>query len=106
MPSLTPLQIANITDGGYLGIAQTLIYLAPLLQSPQENRHATFLTFFLNAVAEIHQQTQDENHQRSEIRRAAQYLRTVPGFSEGDPAMVSLLSATPLVRDVDHFFDK
>ncbi|KAN0076101.1 protein of unknown function (DUF4470) domain containing protein [Elaphomyces granulatus] len=46
------IEVANICDAGYLGIRSTLSLLAPLLQSPRQNPHATFITLFINAVKE------------------------------------------------------
>ena len=46
-------KVANICDVGYIGIRHTLSLLAPLLQSPRRNPHATFVTLFINAVQEI-----------------------------------------------------
>ncbi|KAI1270313.1 hypothetical protein F5Y18DRAFT_367881 [Xylariaceae sp. FL1019] len=47
------IELSNITDRAYLGTREALSTLSPLLQTPEENSHATILTLFLNAVMEI-----------------------------------------------------
>ena len=47
------IQIANISDSGYLGIHETIAKLGPLLRQPECNPRATLITLFLNAIPEI-----------------------------------------------------
>lgn len=47
------IQIANISDSGYLGIHETIAKLGPLLRQPECNPRATLITPFLNAIPEI-----------------------------------------------------
>lgn len=47
------LQTSNICDLGYVGPAQTVQLLGPLLQKPSENPHATLVTSFMNAIDQM-----------------------------------------------------
>ena len=53
--SFARIETANIADTVYCRLDQTLEHLSPLLQKPSENRHATMLTLFMNAVGEQRQ---------------------------------------------------
>ncbi|CAJ2509989.1 Uu.00g058890.m01.CDS01 [Anthostomella pinea] len=46
-------KVSNITDQAYVGTREALSLLSPLLQTPEENSHATILTLYLNAMMEI-----------------------------------------------------
>ena len=106
---LRSLQVSNISDAGYMGIGKTVAYLTPLLQHPSKNSHATLLTLFMNAVAEMVEQTKGAESLELEMKRVLQYmpLQRMPSkFSNGDPQLTVRISALPLVRDGDKFFDR
>ncbi|KAF2875898.1 hypothetical protein BDV95DRAFT_285156 [Massariosphaeria phaeospora] len=49
------IEVSNITDAGpaYVGTARTLALLAPLLQTPQQNSHATLIALYMNATPAV-----------------------------------------------------
>lgn len=57
MPSLIDdrlhLQLSNIVDGGWTGTWPCLTTLGPLLRPKAENKHATMLGVYINAVQEF-----------------------------------------------------
>ncbi|KAI1106751.1 hypothetical protein F4804DRAFT_329946 [Jackrogersella minutella] len=54
------VESSNITDICWLGTRPTLQSLSPLLKPPHQNRHATLITIYQNAVLEIINQ-EDQN---------------------------------------------
>ncbi|KAL9097609.1 MAG: hypothetical protein Q9165_000506 [Trypethelium subeluteriae] len=100
------LQVSNISDAGYLGIAGTLRIFGHLLDSPHDNPHATLVTLFMNAVEETVNEKREAESFQAEIMQLTKYLppKTL-SFSNGDPFMVNMLSARPLVRDVESLFN-
>ncbi|KAF2174400.1 hypothetical protein K469DRAFT_756748 [Zopfia rhizophila CBS 207.26] len=101
------IEVSNISDGGYLGIAKTLWIFGRLLDSPHDNPHATLVTLFMNTVDEIANGKKEALSLKAEMMRLVQYLPPQGlSFSEGDPWMVNMLSARPLVRDVENFFER
>ncbi|KAH6635040.1 hypothetical protein B0J18DRAFT_417793 [Chaetomium sp. MPI-SDFR-AT-0129] len=51
--SFDRIDVSNISDAGYLGLYRTLNTMIPLLTTPSTNRHATLITFFMNAIPEM-----------------------------------------------------
>ena len=102
------LQVSNISDGGYLGIARTLSLLSPFLQKRTENSYATMITLFMNAVAEmVHFGPPNRAEAVSLLRKVAEYLSaTRPPRSEYDPEAIQRVAAHDLVRDNDKYFNQ
>jgi hypothetical protein len=102
------LQVSNISDGGYLGIGRTLSLLSPYLQKRIDNSHATMITLFMNAVAEmVHSGPPNRAEAISLSLKVDEYLPvTRPPRSEYDPAAVQRVAAHDLVRDNDKYFNQ
>ena len=95
--------MANICDRGYIGIRSTLSLLSPLLQLPQQNPHATFITLFINAVKETvkARHTMDET---PDLEFLSKYLPFPRKSSLNDADMLRIWDARDLALDVDKFF--
>ncbi|OCK75946.1 hypothetical protein K432DRAFT_419507 [Lepidopterella palustris CBS 459.81] len=100
------IEVANISDAGYIGIAQTIALLGPLLQPPEENPHATLITLFLNAVDETITKRDEVQGLPEEMQRLSRYLPLKSPSSSYNAEVVGLLSARSLVRDVDRIFER
>jgi len=87
------LQVSNIVDGFYLGAEETLRSLAPLLQLPQRNPHATLVAVFLNAVMEMVKRTGADG--RPDLGRVMRYLPA--------PTLSTLMN--PLGADMTRIWD-
>ncbi|KFX99826.1 hypothetical protein V490_01644 [Pseudogymnoascus sp. VKM F-3557] len=101
------VKVANICDSGYLGIRNTLRLLSPLLQLPQQNPHATFITTFINAVREV-TKTDNPEDEGGDVKRITKYLPLQLSFppSVNDPDMLRLWDARDSVADVDKQFER
>ncbi|KFY46659.1 hypothetical protein V495_02325 [Pseudogymnoascus sp. VKM F-4514 (FW-929)] len=101
------VKVANICDSGYLGIRNTLRLLSPLLQLPQQNPHATFITTFINAVREV-TKTDNPEDEAGDVKRITKYLPLQLSFppSVNDPDMLRLWDARDSVADVDKQFER
>jgi hypothetical protein len=102
------LQVSNISDRSYLGIARTLSLLSPFLQKPTDNSHATMITLFMNAVPEmVNLGPPNRAEATSLLLKVAKYLpATRPPRSEYDPGTIKYVAAHDLVRDNDMYFDQ
>lgn len=101
------IQVANISDSGYLGINETVTRLAPFLRRPERNPRATLITLFLNTIPEIIHR-RGEKDTIPEVKALMDYLPT--------PSIASLLSPNSadslrlwdtrsLALDVDEYFN-
>ncbi|KAI0005245.1 hypothetical protein F4779DRAFT_633541 [Xylariaceae sp. FL0662B] len=110
------IDVSNICDMGYLGTETTLKTFSPLLQIPSVNPHATLITLFLNAIAEMRMVadslpplvgfplTEDRWQQ---IRKVVQYMPEL-GRQAAQPYhanSIKMISALSLVRDMDQHFN-
>jgi hypothetical protein len=78
-----------------------------LLESPHDNPHAALVTLFMNAVDEIVDEKEETLSVKTEITQLMKYIPPQPAKrSAGDPWMVNVMSARPLVRDVEKFFKR
>ncbi|KAI0185492.1 hypothetical protein EV127DRAFT_348191 [Xylaria flabelliformis] len=114
------IEVSNICDSGYLGIATTLKTFGPLLRSSSANPHATLITTFLNAVPEtklmyqmISPSAADLVH-KSDTRRALKYMEPDLTAPTGTPAdnsarlqttSIKILCGVELVGDMDKYFN-
>jgi hypothetical protein len=108
--SFSRIDVSNISDYGWLGIHQTLLYMVPLLKPPLENPHATLITLFMNAVEET---LTDEDRLRDLARHSASSRKLVRYLaperrltSRYDPVLVKFNMARDLVMDYDAIFDR
>lgn len=100
--------MANITDRGYLGLGCLNIF-APLLRPLDKNPHATILTLFLNAVAEV---KTDDDVFGTLNRERARIIAYLPPSRDSmartgnvtDAETVRRISALDLLLDVDSLF--
>lgn len=97
--------MANICDGGYVGIRSTLSLLSPLLQSPEQNPHATFITLFINAVKEI-VKSGNPRDETPDMKFLIKYLPPPQTLSPNDADMLRIWDARDLALDVDKFFER
>ena len=101
-------QVVNISDSGYLCIAETVSRLAPLLKHPDCNPRATLITLFLNAIPEIiHRRGEKETV--PEVKALIDYLPT-PSISSllspNSADSLRLWDARSFVLDVDGYFNR
>ncbi|KAI0890391.1 uncharacterized protein GGS22DRAFT_183737 [Annulohypoxylon maeteangense] len=99
------IEVANITDAGYLGMGQTLLYMGPLLKQPSDNRHATLVALFLNAVDEIFDDSEKRKAISRDIQEVWKYMDPKPPTGPYDAGIIVSDIATQQVRDVDKYFD-
>ncbi|OTA07713.1 hypothetical protein A9Z42_0086210 [Trichoderma parareesei] len=104
------IEVSNVSDNGYVGIHRTVAMMAPLLQGPLVNRHATLITLFMNAVDDT--MTQRDrlaamSPQSQPTRRLLKYL-PINGPPEGsyDPAIIKMSYARANVGRYDDVFDR
>ncbi|CZS75064.1 unnamed protein product [Fusarium graminearum] len=104
------IEISNISDGGYLGIHQTVGIMSPLLQAPHINPHATLITLFMNAVDEnMTQQDQmaDATMHSPSTKRLLKFIPpNHPPTSRYDPDIIKFTYARDFVRTYDSIFDR
>ncbi|KAL2063905.1 hypothetical protein VTL71DRAFT_4399 [Oculimacula yallundae] len=99
------IEVANICDGGYIGIRNTLSLLSPFLKSPQQNVHATLITLFINAVKETVKRG-DPKDETPNMRFLMKYLPLPRTPSMNDADMLRIWDARDLALDVDRFFNR
>ncbi|KAJ5742608.1 uncharacterized protein N7511_011340 [Penicillium nucicola] len=102
------IEVSNITDAGYLGTRETLRLLSPLLQSPQENPHATIISAYLNAVMEMVKQG-DDRDQTPNLNLLMEFLPGIDIFSLLRPESaqsLKLWDARTIVIDRHKFFER
>lgn len=111
----TLYKVGNICDNAYLGLGVTLQTFRPLLQPPSVNPHATLITLFLNAVAEIGMMNQSIPGRRATSHRQA--LQRLMGYMPdlltscassypNSPEIAKLLNALELVNNMDTHFER
>lgn len=100
--------MANICDGGYMGIWGTLFLLSPLLQPTKQNPHATFITLFINAVKKAVKWSHpnDEVPNLVKITRYLPSPQLFPSLLMNDLDMLRTWDARDLVLDVDEYFKR
>ncbi|TVY46805.1 hypothetical protein LOCC1_G003170, partial [Lachnellula occidentalis] len=99
------LEVANICDGAYIGIRNTLSLLSPLLQSPQQNPHATFITLFINAVKEAVKWEHSTNESPN-MQFLGKYLPFPRSLDPNDADTYRIWDARDLALDVDKYFSR
>ncbi|KAL6863995.1 hypothetical protein J3F83DRAFT_182202 [Trichoderma novae-zelandiae] len=104
------IEVSNVSDGGYVGIHDTVSMMAPLLQGPLINRHATLITLFMNAVKEtmmMEGQIANMSLHSQPMKRLFKYLRMerMPTHPF-DPFFVKLTYVRDNVETYDHVFDR
>ncbi|KAI1097627.1 hypothetical protein F4804DRAFT_159157 [Jackrogersella minutella] len=100
------IDVNNITDKCYLGIDTTLEIFGPLLKPSNINPHATLITLFVNAVAEmvIFGDFIDFEHPADLTRKALQYMPELGPCSITNH--VKILRSRTLLQDIDIYFDR
>ncbi|KAI1394162.1 uncharacterized protein F4822DRAFT_39208 [Hypoxylon trugodes] len=100
------IEVSNISDAGYLGMAKVIGFIGPLLKPRNENPHATLVALFLNAVDEIF----DDDEKRKVIKREMglvyKYLPMQMPTGPYDANIIISDVATQQIRDVDKYFNK
>ncbi|KAL8392720.1 hypothetical protein RB595_002781 [Gaeumannomyces hyphopodioides] len=114
------IDTSNISDENYVGIAETLGVLGPLLKSSEVNDKATIVTNFLNAVpctAAMLGDMYKGMEMIENLPKVMPYFFNPPGSSRGqapeiivggrDPATSMFLIATAIdmARDMDYVFE-
>ena len=97
--------MANICDGGYIGIRNTLSLLSPFLQSPRQNPHATFITLFINAVKEEVKRG-NPTDKTPNMQVLTKYLPFPQTVSLNDADMLRIWDARDLALDANKFFNR
>ncbi|KFY76437.1 hypothetical protein V499_03938 [Pseudogymnoascus sp. VKM F-103] len=110
--SFSRIEVANISDRGYLGIHRTVFSMMPLLQGPLVNPHATLITLFMNAVDESmtnkYQMALITKHS-PEAKRLLRYLPPIDMgmlMNPGSPDIIRYLCAQDIVATYDHIFNR
>lgn len=97
--------MSNICDAGYIGIRDTLSFLSPLLQSPQQNPHATLITLFINAVKEAVKRGNPMD-EAPNMQFLTKYLQSPRTLSQYDADLLRIWDARDLALDVEEFFKR
>jgi hypothetical protein len=104
------IEVSNISDGGYLGIHQTVGIMSPLLQAPSINPYATLVTLFMNVVDENmtqRDQMADATANSPSTKRLLKFLPpSRPPTSSHDPDIIKFAYGRDYVRNYDHIFDR
>lgn len=104
------IQVSNISDAFYLGIAQTLGCLAGMLQVPKKNPHATLITSFMNAVPEIMQGEGEskaaQKKRETEMKQASKFLKPLNQVTDMSMHMLQMTATLCHFGDFDAYFDK
>jgi hypothetical protein len=103
------MQVSNICDRTYLGLAPTIGIFTPLLEAPTANPHATLITLFMNAIEEEFRECGEDHNasiMRKEISLLTKYIPYRPNLNDYDPDFIKLSFAKPLVRDVERYLGK
>ncbi|EME83216.1 uncharacterized protein MYCFIDRAFT_45968 [Pseudocercospora fijiensis CIRAD86] len=104
------IEAANIADKAYLGVARTVSSLAPLLDPPHINQHATLITLFMNAIGEADQTFPDDASRQADKNKAQSYVLAngppKPSKSFYSPVLIKLACGLDLVHDMDKSFEK
>lgn len=100
------IECANIADEAWLEIEPTLTTFSTMLKAPTENKHATLITFFRNAVRML-----EELHSSETVARDGDALDSYLGPPSSFPnrysaEMMRFIYARPYVRDYDKVFDQ
>ncbi|KAI1349390.1 hypothetical protein F5Y01DRAFT_327459 [Xylaria sp. FL0043] len=112
------IEVSNICDSAYLGIATTLETFGPLLRGQSANPHATLITAFLNAVHEIKMEDGKKrliaalNDDTLDTEIAWKYIDfTAPTGTRAEMEerilnhFIKISSAEKLVSDMDKYFN-
>ncbi|KAI0379388.1 hypothetical protein F5Y04DRAFT_290284 [Hypomontagnella monticulosa] len=108
------IDVNNISDAHFLGVDVTLRTFRPLLQPVTANRHATLITLFLNAVADMvitRERMAVADHDVSYLAEMdyleERVLRYMPRLNGPNPAnfFIKLIAQTRLY-DMDAYFDR
>ncbi len=104
---VTHSKVSNIVDMAYVGTRSTISLLAPLLQSSQNNAHATLVTLYMNAALEMEQfDPLQESGMHAWMSQIAQYMPIGPALlSPNHPMMFKTLSAKSLFQNGDPLLD-
>lgn len=102
------IEMSNIADTNYLGLAPVLKSLGDLLKSPKQNVHATMITLFMNAVEETWDTwdtTRKTKDQARQLKKVARFLPFPTSLgSTMDPAVLRFSFASDIFRDYDGVF--
>ena len=104
------MKVSNISDVGYLGIESTLAHMAPFLEAPQVNKHATLITLFMNAVDETRSELDVVLEISPDSPRGRFILEYLPPeaqpYGPEDPWVIKYLAAHGIVGAHDHIFHR
>ena len=102
------VEVSNIVDMPYLGLEVTLQTCGPLLRTAVENPHATLIALFMNAIHHAEKDLGDgyiENSFRLAMKKVVQFLPVKEAPINGTSvAMVRMMLAKDIFRDLDHLF--
>ena len=102
------VEVANIVDMPYLGLDKTLRTFGPLLRKAAENPHATLIALFMNAIHYAEKNLGDsyiENSLRLAMKKVVQFLPVKEtSINRTSAAMVRMMLAKDIFRDLDHLF--
>ncbi|KAI6349206.1 hypothetical protein MCOR25_010692 [Pyricularia grisea] len=107
--SFNRIKVANISDCGYLGPHLTVGIMAPMLQEPAVNPHATLITLFINAVNEnMTEQDRMETAISNHLSKIlVEYLPPIkPPIGKYDPGLIKFVSARDLVIGYEQYFGR
>ena len=102
------IEVSNIADMPYVGLAGVLGKLGPLLKGPSENRHATLITLFMNATHQV-EQHRGEKWQVGQVGRAMNKMMDILPLNPNmmrvnHPETIKRVFAKDLVGDNDEMF--
>ncbi|KAI3324399.1 hypothetical protein HD806DRAFT_522187 [Xylariaceae sp. AK1471] len=102
------IEVSNICDFCWVGTRETLVRLSSLLQTQQQNPHATLIAVYLNAVGEMVKRSSQED-QVPNMKLLSKYLPFKPTFPLPSPEgaeLYKIWDARSLVTDGDKFFNR
>ncbi|TLD18871.1 extracellular exo-polygalacturonase [Venturia nashicola] len=103
------IEVSNICDRTYLGLAATISYFSPLLETPAVNPHATLITLFMNALEEEFMNSGDERNKdvmTKELKLICEYAGKPSKITANDPSFLQLSFSKSLVRDKEKYLEK
>ncbi|PVH76133.1 hypothetical protein DL98DRAFT_465490 [Cadophora sp. DSE1049] len=102
------VEVSNISDGGFVGIARVLFSLSLLLRLKTGNPHSTLITLFLNAIHEVNTDMKSSLTMKSDLAKVSKYLPrpsiTDPRLRSCSAALMDWIESRIMFWDFDKIF--
>ena len=103
------VEVANIVDGGYLGLEKTLETCGSLLKPLDTNPHAVLVALFMNAVVETEMrlgQPYIKQQMASTVPKVLQFVSKPEVADPSHPTFTRMMFAKDIFRDHDFLFQE